>query len=241
MFGFGRSCLVAAVLVFGAASCRPAPGPPGSEVLELRSYEVPEGYSRELEILVNRALDGGEGNADKGRALQGPGGELILVATPQIHRGVGEMLGKLELAPAQPPRNIWCSYYVVLGRPMTAEASDVPDSRLSSITKALDAIRLADGPQFFELWDSRSLLSVDGQTAVIDGRSLRVRQTASYSPENETIQLELGVASGLGNIDTQVQLVPDQLLVLGRNAGTSDGQNTSSYVIVKAEIVDQAP
>ncbi|MBT3222071.1 MAG: hypothetical protein HN348_23610 [Proteobacteria bacterium] len=233
MFRFGRSCFLAAILVLGATSCGPAQGPPGPEMVELRSYKVPEAKKGQLVDMLNDSLRGGEETAPRGRASEGPGGELILVATPHIHHGVQEMLSTLEVSPVSPPKNLLLTYYVVTEDPQGGD-----DPRLVSIEKALETIRQTDGVETFRLDALRSLLSMDGKSADLSGGGWTFEQWASYSPEDDTFKVAIGVNYTFFNLNTQVQLAPGQLLVLARNV---DGNDALSYVIVKAEIADSAP
>jgi len=212
-----------AVAILSTAACG-APGGAGEQAagVELRSYEVPEGYKNELASQLRYVLQGSEESA-VGRVIGGTGNNLIVVAPPGIHDGVKALLRDLEeMGPASPPTQARLTYWVVSGRPTGAGGTagrpfvTTGPAGLDQIEPALAGIAEAQGPTEFRLLERLEILSTGHDWAQAYGQVVRVRQRATVSGESVVADVEVNLGGASLGVETEVVIRPGQYLVLGQ-------------------------
>lgn len=214
-------------------------GTEGEKPLVLRSYEIAPELGTELSTILNGVLDRGEETPPVGRVELGPGGQLIVAAPEDIHQGIEKMLDDIKNAMPEPPPMITTTYWIMAGSP--AEETIWP-SRLEELGLALGSIASADGPTDFTLLEKAQLHSLSGEKGMAVTRLFRIEQRATSREGQIFASLRLTPRSiGGGDIDTRVNLRPDQLLVLGQSAlpkqrGGQDDTDSSLYIIVRARV-----
>lgn len=215
----------------GAAS--EAPAPAQALPVLLRSYEVAPGTANTLASILNSAVPG--------QVRASPGGRAIIVVGPAgIQEGVSGLLKTLASEPPLQPeedRAITITYWLVSGK----HAKDAPlPAELTELTPALQSIQKADGPMGFQTQEKLALISGDDQQANQEsgGRKTYVEQKAAWHNGKVVARLKIqpdgGREKGQERVETTVQLVPGQILVLAQ-AGTPSSDGSSLYYLVRAD------
>ena len=206
-------------------ACAPAASPSGPSPVELRTWELPPGYATRLVGSLQRTL------GDVGRASEGPGGTLVVVAPAGVLGGVDALVREArDQQPPPAPRNVELQYWLVEGAP-----SDHPAAGpgLEPLQAAIEPLQRVDGPMTLTLLDTRRLRTYDGDRGEIADERLLVRQTVGIEPSGALLaDVELQVERG-AQVKTRIALADGQLAVLSQ---TSDTPGTSLYVVVRPTI-----
>lgn len=214
-----------------AASSAAAPPAITLASVELRTYVVPPPLADEVRRVVDRLLHWGEGQPRLGRVELGPGGELLVSATPAVHAGVEQLLTRLAQEPPAEPSSVELTCWLVEARP--AEYPDVPIA-LAPLRPALDAIGGAEGPRRFTLVESVRLRTVAGEGGRVEGRTLQVAQTATVRGREVVAHLDLRHPGG--GIETRIALPVDAVSLIGQ-AGVEGASAGELYYLVRARVL----
>lgn len=232
MFRSSALILLGAALLAAACACdeptAPAPAP-----VEMRTYAVPAALASEVRGVVDRLLSWGENQPRLGRAALGPGGLLVVSATPTVHAGIEQLVAGLEQAPPAAPAGIELTYWLVEGRP----GGDVVAPELKEMRPVLDAIIAADGMRAFGVLEKLELRTLAGEWGELDGRVARVRQSASVRDGEVLAEVELKHPTG--GLRTHLALPLDTYLVLGQSRGADapdGGGQLDLYYVVRARV-----
>jgi hypothetical protein len=219
-----------AALMAVCFSCGQGSTPAGRDV-QLRSYRVPEGMGQQLRSILGNVLSGTEKDSMLGRASLAPNGELVVVAPAAMQRGVEDLLKEIASSPRKGPTTVELSYWLLGSRPGSA-----PKDQAAELSEAAHAL----GSQLptsmhLEVMEKLRLQSMTDEQAEMWGRTLQVHQTAAASEGRVVADLRLNRVheASPSRVETRVQLVPGQLLIL---AESGDQPDTSVFYAVKAEI-----
>lgn len=196
---------------------------------ELRIYDVPVAFQGELQGVVGRLLYGGKEQPPAGTVALGPGGRLLVTATPKFHAGVEELVARItKEAPTAPP-TMRIEYDIVLGL-----ASETPTDEANfpaGIRHVVKALQEKHGPMDMRLADRVQILSLSGEGAGAEGAVVEIRQEASV--RGDVILADLSLQPGGGqNMRTRLQLPIDEVVVLGY-AGIAGGAVTRTFPELK--------
>jgi hypothetical protein len=185
------------------------------EPLVLRTYKVPQGLESDVRSMLYTVLGGSESPA--GRVTTGPGGTLVVVAPEALHQGIEGLIGEIGgLDSPAKPVPVKLTYWLVIGRP----GGDGSGLAGTEIAPVLAEIVNSQGPMRFELLERLELTSTGEERAGMTGATARIQQRASVIQDRVVADVEIAT-SGVGVIETRVQLQPRQFLVLGQ-AGYRD-------------------
>lgn len=210
-----------------AACSLPVPQP---EAPQLRSFDLRPGQASRLIDPLNHLFH----ERLPGRALEGPGGALLVVAPPSVLDSVASLVERLDAAPSVPERDVLVEYWIVRGQPApSAERGE----GLDVLSASLDEIQRVDGPLSLTLEARRQLRSRDGAVAVIEGE-VEVRQNASVSADGSKIVADIHAKiDGEGEVDTRLTLRAGQIAVLSQ--GAYSGETPAwMYILVRPTIVE---
>jgi len=209
-----------------AACGRPAPTDSATAGLELRTYEVPEGYKNEITARLRYLLQGTE-ESPVGRVTEGAGGRLIVLAPPLIHEGLQSLIRDMKgLGPVPPPPQVRLTYWLVMGWPAaTGTAANRPfivsgPAGLQEIEPALAGIAETQGPTEFRLLERMEIVSTGQDWARARGRLAGVGQRTAVS--GEAVVAELDISLGRQSLATEVVIRPGQRLVLGQTGAAEE-------------------
>ena len=214
------------------------------EGVELRSYQVPEGYESEVRSALRSAL--GANEQQVGRVSVGPGGQMIVVAPPGVQRGIAAFVKELEALGAPPdlPSGVSITYWLVLGWPADSdESGGAAGGDLKELSQALRRIQEAQGPTGFELLERLQLSSTGESHARASGRYANVTQRAT--PVNGEIVANIEVQLHFHNLSSQILLEPGQFLVLAQTGydpkaplpGAANGpDDVTLYYVIRSEL-----
>lgn len=228
-----KRTLIAAILALSA--CAAQPELPTSDPVQLRTYVVPDGSAGRLVGVLNRALHQRDA-PDEGKAVEGPRGELIVVAPGEVQEGVAALIEGLGKTPAPPPpKNIEIDYWVVWGEP-AAEVSFHDD--LSPVVETLLTVSNTSGPMAYTPSAIRSIRSLDGEGAGQQGEMLGLRQVATLSPEHGTVLAEIELRYDDERLETRLELQPDTTIVLARAGEYGAPRQGTLFTLVRARVLD---
>jgi hypothetical protein len=225
------------LLALGCASPLPL-APAGPPPVELRAYDLPPGHAGRLVGSLQRVLD------PAGRAQEGPGGSLVVVAPADVLDGVDVVVRRAIEGPAAPaPRNVEVEYWVVRGV-RAAEGSRGPE--LDAVGGTLDAIQSTDGPMALSLVTRRRLRTLDGDRGEIEDDALRISQTVGVEPGGDTIvadtRLEVPYVQGqphpAAKVQTRIAMRSGAVAVLSQTGFPSDQGTSSLYLLVRPTLVE---
>lgn len=236
-FALACAALLAPVLCATLTGCGSPPAPlAGAAAVDpvlLRAWDVPEGYAPRLVGSINRLI---EREGGPGRAAEGPGGTLLVVAPVGVIDGVDGLVKRaVEAPPAPAQRNVEVTYWLVRGVPADA------DSRgpgLDPLDATLDAIVATDGPQALSLVARRSLRTLDGERGAIKDHQAELSQVVSIEPGTDHVVADVRVTVPRATeVDTRLSLRTGAHAVLSQAGYDDDAGASSLYVIVRPEIV----
>lgn len=227
--------LVCGVLIV-AFSCQRSDDGPSETGLVLRSYQVPDETAPEMERIINNVLHV-EG-VSYGRAVEGPGGQVIVAAPESVHSGVEELIKGIRGSRPAPPPTITCTYWAVIGTPAP---ETVVGPGLGEVESTLEAIASAEGARSFTLLEKIRLHSLSGEGGETRGQQLRTEQVATARDGRVLANLRIAMNYGSGYLETKVNVEPDQLLVLGQTGlqnrpGERKHSATNIYFVVRAQV-----
>ena len=217
-------CLALALAAL--CSCQLNRDPPKEPELQLRSYKVPPASAPQLRAVIHGALFL-EKDKSVGRVSVSPDGQLVVLGTPAIQLGVQELIKDYGSHP--PPPSLELTYWLVRGKPAPSGSKPTPSPELAELQAALAAVPGA--PLQYELVERLRLASLADERAHVSGRALHVEQSASLIGDKVVAELKLHPRSRPSNsVETRVQLVPGQLLVLAE-AGVGEDQGQVLYLV----------
>lgn len=215
--------LVAVVLALTA--CNPLAPPPVAQAdapVVLRSYAVGSQGGQAVSVLSSAFV----GDAIQARVVEGPSGEVIVVAPEDIQTGVKQFLDNMGDAPSGAPPNVELHYTVLSGSP--GEGSR---PRIAALMPAMDAIEARAGKTDFTVVDTAALVSRSGDWAESSGaEGLSVDQHATVHPSDKSIVAQVKIrVPGHSKIETRIALKDGQVAVLGEVGTAASG--THYYVV----------
>jgi hypothetical protein len=197
--------------------------------LQLRTYKVPPGSGQQLRGLLHGVLFL-EKDKSVGRVSVSPDGQLVVLGSPQVQKGVEQLVADFP-AVRRTPATIQIEYWLLRGRP--GPGKDAPE--LQAIAPAVKAIA-GQGASQLEPIESLRLQTLSDEYGKIQGRTLEVQQTASLVDGKVVADLRLSRHHGNGRLETRLQLQPGQLVVLGES-GEGEEPGSSLYYVVRASPV----
>jgi hypothetical protein len=249
-FSIWPAILISALILSTPVCKSPGETEDPTAAVELRTYEVPEGYKNELASQLRYVLQGSEESA-VGRVIEGTGNRLVVVAPPGIHEGLRSMVRELaDLPPVPAPSQARLTYWVVSGRPTEASAtSDRPfvttgPAGLHQIEPVLAGIAETQGPTEFRLLERIELVSTGHDRAAAYGQVVRVTQRVAVSGETVVAQVDVNLAGVTIGVETEVVIRRGQYLVLGqggvphthtRETKELQGPDVTLYYVVAAD------
>ena len=232
-FAFLPSCRAGAAT---EAAATPAP-------MLLRSYDVAPGTASQVASILNNAMhrDGSQ-TGSEAKVQAGPNSRSILVLGPAgIQDGVAGLLKSLASEPPPPPPpTITITYWLVNGK--RAKDAAIPPE-LTELSTALKTIQQADGPMAFQTQEKLALISGNDDWAEEESvRRTAVSQSTGLRDGRVVARLKIKPSgsgpngSGPDRVETTVNLMPGQILVLAQ-AGAPSGEGSSLYYLVRADVV----
>lgn len=216
---FTFSILAIAGTVLSTSCWDPRAGAEPAEVLEMRVYKVPEGQTEAVQSVLRSALAWGD--TPVGRVSAGPGNTLVVVAPAEIHKGVADLIGKLDDVDTTPDlKQVTVSYWMIVGRPLAEAPSDgrgyvvEGDSSLAAVAPALEAIAETQGPTEFSLMEQIRITTLNSDRGRAHGRNSIVEQRLTDVDGRLTGDVQMIV--GQNQLETRVALDAGQLLVMGQ-------------------------
>lgn len=216
------------------------------DALELRAYQVPEGFEDDLVGILGSLFR--KGDEQIGRAKVGPSGVVLVTAPTSIHSGIERFIQDLQEKKIDLTERtaIELKYWFVLGRPTTnSEATLViHDPRLGEVQPALEAIVEAQGAMEFALIERLSIVSNNGDRGRADGQYSTAEHSISMGPNGLVGDFNIRVKHGQGSINTRMTIKPDQFVVLAESGyGRAWGpfknnlEQVSIFYVVRAKPV----
>jgi hypothetical protein len=214
-----------AVAILMAASCGgsdEAEPAEESDLLELKSYSVPEGFNRDewFETLKNVAV---------GPVTRGPSDTLVVLTSPKKHEGIRKMFEDLESrgpAVQSAPQSISVIYWVLLGKPIEVEESQYrvapgQAGRLKNLHPVLTEIASLQGPLEYHLLEQLQLTAIQARADYrMRGRSVTVNQRViDDDSTGRIIDVDLSISGNRGvahTLASRVVVKPGEFVVLGQ-------------------------
>jgi hypothetical protein len=219
----------------------------------LRSYEVPQDIAQEVRDALATALSApGKDHASLGTVIVGPGGRLIVTATPEIQAGVDRIIKDITSRELPPTPSVAYDVWIITGSPASAPArgGEVP----TELGPALESLRKARGDLKFALLEHFSTRSRSGreksevsgasaeielETKVQRGPDGRPRVEADIEIEGYERFVPGQPPAAPFGIKSQVTLVPGEFLVIGQSLSRAPGDETQRrevYFVVRATL-----
>lgn len=223
------------------ASVEAPPGAPAAAAMQMRSWPLPAGVAPVLADAIDDALRI-DRDLTQGQAIVGPGGSLVVVATPSVLEGVEALIAQAVASPAPAPRNVELSYWLVTGSAGEPSRS----AGLDAVSEALDVLRSSDGVDRFELLSSRTLRTLDGSPGELEGGThgdapghLAVEQRVTIEPGGDAVIAWIDIDARFGDrsmvLSSKMLLVPGKTTVLSQLGGDDD----NAYLLVRAAVQPQ--
>lgn len=225
------------LLALGCASPLPH-GPAGPPPVELRAWDLPPGHAGRLVGSLQRVLE------PDGRAQEGPGGSLVVVAPAGVLEGVDAVVRRATAGPAAPPpRNVELEYWVVRGVPA---AEPTRAAALDPLAGTLDAIQATDGPMTLSLVARRRLRTLDGDRGEVQDGELKISQVVGVEPGGDTVvadtQIRVPLVAGepfpAAEVQTRIAIRSGAVAVLSQTGFPSDQGTSSLYLLVRPTLVE---
>jgi len=198
----------------------------------LRTYTV----APSLEIPLRRALE--YTMNVQGRIIEtGVGGQLLISAPRRIQQQIPSLLASFGNAATSSPTLQFDVWYLVA----TQGPANVDDPTLQSVRDALQQIVKIDGPTRFELRQRKGVRVHVGATAEAGPVLQRIRTPRLLKRADGTVAIVAGL--DLGDVDsfdarleTEVEMVPGETLVIGRTTRKGAAGLETLYQIVRASL-----
>lgn len=205
-----------------------------SALAEFKLYDVDPSYREEVYEALAGALRPGADDSQTEAIQLLPTGQILIDATPEAHQQVAAVLEEIRRHEAEPTPRVRLQYWVILGAPELASATDTP----AALDPVLEEIRQVHGPLSFRLLGNATLVTDSGmsgelagnpmvsQMAYVQGTRLQARlgisfyySTATPTPNGFTPQSQQRVT-----LNTSME--QGEFVVVGENsvADISDGQ-----------------
>jgi hypothetical protein len=203
------------------------------------TYKVPPERAEEIRQTLNRLFwkPGDQSLASVQVFNEG----MLLVAAPKGYQnGIDKLVENLgALKPASPRTVIRSEYWLVL-------AEDGPSNSVTfrDLGKVLSALEQSDGNKHFRTLEHIRVLSSNDEEFFSKGQFGEFKGTLSL--KENLIKAKISLFSNFGEMRTNMELKPNEFVVLGQNAvkeGERTGVKTSAsigsnvYHIVRTEIV----
>ncbi len=207
--------------------------------LVLKTYEVPAGYSAQVESLLIRLLSRGHDAPPLGRAYQASEIAVCVAAPKSFHAGVPDVIDAFAKAEAQGqnPRNVRITYWVVAADPAeSTEFMSMPDM----VTDALTPVARIEPPMTYEVLYTRRLVSMDGDKASSNSADhVDLWQSVSLAPGGGLVaDVRLQMPDG-ADTHTRITAKPGQVVVLGESGG---GRGTDAhdryFYVIRPEVIE---
>ncbi|MGC4119172.1 MAG: hypothetical protein QM765_32320 [Myxococcales bacterium] len=233
--------VAALALFFGACNAPQPPTPPAKSEMELQIYEVPQGTAGDLRQALARVL-GNVSDAKEppnGRVTITPDGRMVVLAPEKVQAGVRAIVEQVSKRPATPPTRVDMNYWFVLGKRLPAgeKAGDLPPE-LMEVKPALEELTRSQGPMQFRRLEQLKLSTIAGDTGRVDnGDSISVRHDVSTT--SGVVLARVNLNAGRRNLDTIVQLRPEQLVVLGQSGwkeGKDGAEEQTLFYVMRADL-----
>ncbi len=227
----GAVLLLLAVAGLGTAcGFREQPGDP--QAMTIKNYDAPQGYSaRDIHRIVGTVLGHGEGSV--GRATTGPGGTIIVTAPESVHRGIGELLAKLEAQgtrPVEPEASVTLNYWFLVARPRPDGGLSVASPALAknaALRPVMEQIVGSQGGMEFHLLEQMRLTTIESEDGSVRGRFVEIRQRLMrYESGQRVADIRLTMFGSQGvrhTLETRVKLESGRFVVLGETAFKAQG------------------
>ena len=231
-----RTLVLLVFAALAATGCRERPADVFAADPHLRSYSVPHDLATEVRNAVQEALRSQEGQPSRGRASLAPGGRLMVLAPPSVHRGVENLLASLEEAEPQPkPSTIEITYWVVAGRAANGRQPAIPNA-LREVESVLASTAAALGEQEFGLIERLQLSSRSDARAFTSGAHTSVVQRAYPAGGQIVAHLEIN-PNGRASLETEVKINDGQTVVLAQTSIGSGGHLQTNWPAQEGDIV----
>ena len=209
----------------------------GTPELLLKTYDVPARQVQQIHAVLSNTF-AGLGDHMPARVQGSPDGQLLVIGSAGIHRGVEELVAKMaESKPMPPPPTVEIEYWFVTGQPAKETAIGL---ELQQIAAALEAVASAQGAMRFDKLESARLSTLSDERGETSGKHTSIDQRASVSVGKIIADIKLHTIAG-ARLETRLSLSPDKLIVLGEtgvnmgnfktNPVPGEGPFTLFYVI----------
>ncbi len=206
-----------AAFALAASACTTQVSPPSLSSkpdMELQIYDVPQGTAGDLRQALARVLGNikDSNEPSTGRVTLTPDGRMVVLAPEKIQAGVKAIVEQVSKRPASPPPRVDMNYWFVVGKRGKGE---IP-IELNDIKPALEELQRSQGPMQFRRLEQLKLSTLAGESGRVDnGDSISVRHDVSTSAGVVLVRVWLN--AGRRSLDSFVQLLPQQLVVLGQS------------------------
>lgn len=220
-----RTLLPLSLFACSIRAPEPQPASPTEAELEMRVFDVAAGNQELTASLINRLLP----TPKDGRAMKGPNGTVVVVASSSVLDGVGDLVGRLEDAPAPAetgPATVELEYWVVTGKPA---AEPVIPQDLQTLGPAVEAIITADGPQTLSRRNHQRLVTRQGRAGTLDTNAMRIEQRIEVD-ESDRIHAEIEIRlGGEARFETEIAVQPGKYVVLAQ----AEVQDDNVYIVAR--------
>jgi hypothetical protein len=240
--------LTALLLSLGLTACGPAPALDAKETeLVLRTYQLPPEQTDAVRSTLKSLFSVKDDQPVRAKVDVLPDQQLVVYASEATQASVAAMLKTLKAtvpATSNPQPQYKVSYWLVSAKASQNAAAELP-ANLTEVHQALQQINQQQGKLQFELLEQLQLASSEHAEAVLSGSVLRVQQRLGAERNGSTIahvllEKQLNLPAELRRklpdgyrLDTSLTVQqPDQLLVIGANAGDSS-QGEYLYCIIR--------
>ena len=192
----------------------------------LQAYEVPTEQTEQIAAVLHNVFAGLKEPA-VARATASPDGQLLVVGTQGIQKGVAAILSRMEGRPLPPPPpTVDMSYWFVVAEPA---GETVIGPGLQDIAPALEAVARAQGPLRFDKLETARIRSLSDEQGEANGRYTVITQRASVSGDKIIADVEFMVRGG-PRLKTRLSMRPDQAMVLGETGFNGEAVQWATQV-----------
>ena len=155
---------------------------------------------------------------------------FVVGATPEIHAELDQLLATIAKSPPSPgPATYEVTYWVVEA---TSGEAPVPPE-LADVAPALEALA-GLGKRKLKQIDRVATLELTTETSELRGQALYIWNQLSAEPDGLRLNLKLQLENR--KIETQLQVQPDKVIVLGDSANT-DSSSLTLYLVRVRRVV----